>query len=151
MPTPECDKTRTIAWHNGSSFENLEPIIPRFSRNDFHNLSANKKTAQWMRRFVFLVLHGKPKFRDINNIRLNIRLHLFSAMPLSAGTVERRGVHGVEIDAIEAAHVDRRHFRTVGHLAKSKRFDTAFCAELVMNHMLVEKIFPIRIGTRCLR
>ncbi|WP_371328725.1 hypothetical protein [Pandoraea sp. PE-S2R-1] len=72
-------------------------------------------------------------------------------MQLQAGTIDRRGVHGIEIDAVDAAYVDCRHLRAVGHLAEGKRLDAALLAELMVNQMFIEEIFAIRIHTGRLR
>src|SRR6185369_9504276 len=61
-----------------------------------------------------------------------------SSLPRAA--VVLRDGDGVEVDALEAADVDRGHRIALRPLALGERVDAAIGAEVVMDHVLVELV-----------
>ena len=60
-----------------------------------------------------------------------------------AGAVEGRGMHGIEIDVVDAAYVDRGHLAAVRPFIERKCLDPAFRTKLMTNDVLVEKILSV--------
>src|SRR4029079_4981305 len=62
-----------------------------------------------------------------------------SALPVSA--VDRRHRELRQLDAVDAAHIQRHHFAAVGLGAAGEDVDAAIHAELVADGVLVEEVF----------
>src|SRR5262249_4944266 len=67
------------------------------------------------------------------------------ALGSKALAVEGDDVQALEIDVIEAAHVDRDHLGAVGPGAARERADAAVLAKEVMDDFAVELVVPQRI------
>ena len=63
-------------------------------------------------------------------------------LALPAPAVDRRHLQFGQLDAVDAADIDRHHRGPVGLLAARKHFDAAIVAGLMTNRVLVEEIFP---------